>query len=159
MLEGLAVTADPDEVALFPLDLAMSGCQPHQFTLMRSSQRPYADHRVAIPGNVLDSETSVGKGVPQTLHQLGLSCGPRRGSRKRGVVDIFVGEKVLEPGEVAVVECGPEAMHQIEVTVAHCAQSTQSRAMAPRAKRELRVAECLGVRVHPPARELAVSDS
>jgi hypothetical protein len=119
MLEGLTVTADPDEVALFPLDLAVSGCQPHQLTFMRSFHRPYADHRVAVPGNVLDREMSVRKGVPQALHQLGLPLGPRRGSRQRSVVDVFVSEQMLEPCEVAVVECCPEAMHQIEITVAH----------------------------------------
>jgi hypothetical protein len=119
MLCRLAVIADPDEVTLAPLDFAVGGRETHQITLVGSLHRADADERVAIPGNVFDGEVAIREGTPQALHQLGLSLWALRGAGKGCVVDVVVGEEVLEPGEVAVVEGVPKPSHQTKVVVDH----------------------------------------
>src|SRR6266576_2730297 len=103
MLRGLAVRADADEMTLAPLNLAMSWRDAQQVPLMRSLHCSYTDDRVAVLRKVFYRKVGIRKGMPQALHQLGLSFRARRGTGKGRVVDVVVGEQMLESCEVAVV--------------------------------------------------------
>ena len=124
MLRGLAVRADADEMTLAPLNLAMSWRDAQQVPLMRSLHCSHTDDRVAVPRKVFYRKVGIRKGMPQALHQSGLSFRARRGTGKGRVVDVVVGEQMLESCEVAVVERSPEAGRHFKVAFGHRRQST-----------------------------------
>src|SRR6187455_12280 len=92
---GLAVR-DGDEVALTPGDRLARPRYAEELALVGAGHRPDADHGVVVLGQVLDLEARVREGGPQALHELGLALGTRRSAGNGRVVDVVLGEQVVE---------------------------------------------------------------